>query len=128
MTKQRLLIYKIVSESCCHPTAEMVYEQAKSALPSIALGTVYRNLNLMVEDGEIRRICIPGEPDRFDKTLAPHGHMLCVRCGKVIDFPVDALDRNIEECTGAQILSCNVSMQVICVDCLANDDFKGSVS
>ncbi len=128
MTQQRMLIHRIVAESCCHPTAEMIYEQAKAMLPTIALGTVYRNLNLMVKDGEIRRICIPGEPDRFDKTLSPHGHMLCVKCGKITDFPINALDKNIKECTGSQVLSCEVSALVLCSECLAKEEGWGSVS
>lgn len=121
MTQQRLLIHRIVCESCSHPTAEAVYEQAKAIMPSIALGTVYRNLNLMVDAGEIRRISIPGEPDRFDKTIIPHGHMVCVDCGKVFDFPTEDFERNIKECTGVDVLSYDVSMQVRCTECMTKE-------
>ena len=63
MTKQKLIISQIVENSCGHPTAEEIYLEAKKFLPSIAVGTVYRNLNRMVADGEIRRISIPGKAD-----------------------------------------------------------------
>lgn len=128
MTQQRLLIHRIVAESCCHPTAEMIYEQAKAMLPTIALGTVYRNLNMMVNDGEIRRICIPGEPDRFDKTLSQHGHTFCVKCGRIADFPINLLDLSIKECTGSQVLSCDVNVLVICPECLNIENDENHVS
>ena len=118
MTKQRALIKKIVYDSYSHPTAVAIYEEAKKVLSSIALGTVYRNLNLMVESGEIRRISIPGQPDRFDKTLTPHGHMRCTECGRVFDFFIDNLERDIHECTGADVLSFELSAQIICADCI----------
>lgn len=118
MTKQRALIKKIVYDSCSHPTAEAIYEEAKKILSSIALGTVYRNLNLMVESGEIKRISIPGQPDRFDKTLIPHGHMRCIECGRVFDFFSDDLEHSIHECTGADVLSFELSVQIICADCI----------
>ncbi len=120
MTKQRKLIYNIVNASCIHPTAEEIYEEAKREMPSIALGTVYRNLSLMVDAGEILRISIPGEPDRFDKTLHPHGHMLCVKCGKVIDFSTDDLKNIITNMNGIKVLSYEVTMKVICAECSAH--------
>ena len=55
MTKQRQLILDIINRSCSHPSAEEIYREAKQIMPSIALGTVYRNLGLMAKDGEIRR-------------------------------------------------------------------------
>lgn len=119
MTKQRKLIYNIVTSSCIHPTAEEVYEEAKLEMSSIALGTVYRNLSLMVDAGEILRISIPGEPDRFDKTLNPHGHMICVKCGKVIDFSTTDLQDMITKINGIKVLSYEVTMKVICADCTA---------
>lgn len=68
MTRQRQLIYNIIQRADDHPTAEMIYARAKAEMPSIAFGTVYRNLKLMVDAGEILHIPVAGEPDRYDKT------------------------------------------------------------
>ena len=53
---QRNLVYDIIQVSCDHPTADMVYLRAKQTMPKISLGTVYRNLNELVELGKILRI------------------------------------------------------------------------
>ena len=85
MTRQRQLIYNIIQRADDHPTAEMIYARAKAEMPSIAFGTVYRNLKLMVDAGEILHIPVAGEPDRYDKTIRPHEHMQCIECGRVAD-------------------------------------------
>ena len=86
MTRQRQLIYNIIQRADDHPTAEMIYARAKAEMPSIAFGTVYRNLKLMVDAGEILHIPVAGEPDRYDKTIRPHEHMQCIECGRVAEI------------------------------------------
>ena len=88
-SKQRELILQQVQELQDHPTAEEIYKTALHLCPSLSLGTVYRNLNSLVEMGKVRRVCIPGQPDRFDHTLPWHGHLYCTRCGRVEDLPLD---------------------------------------
>ncbi len=83
-TQQKRLIYNIVQESCDHPTADMVYERARLAMPNISLGTVYRNLASLASCGEILRI--PSIVDRFDKTTERHAHFICTECGAVTDL------------------------------------------
>ncbi|MBQ3126972.1 MAG: transcriptional repressor [Clostridia bacterium] len=86
MTRQRQLIADIICSSCEHLSADQIYHAAHTRMPSIAVGTVYRNLALMVEEGEIRRIAVAGGADRYDRNLHPHDHLLCVRCGAVCDI------------------------------------------
>lgn len=86
MTKQRRLIADIIHASCEHLSAEQIYHAAHAQMPSIAVGTVYRNLSIMVEEGEIRRIPVAGGSDRYDRSLHPHDHLLCIRCGAVCDI------------------------------------------
>ena len=57
--------------------------------PGLSLGTVYRNLNSLVEAGMVRRVSIPGRADRFDHTLCWHSHLYCTACGGVVDADVD---------------------------------------
>lgn len=88
-SRQRELILKKVAALDNHPTAEQIYQLASSECPGLSLGTVYRNLNGLVEAGRVRRVSIPGSPDRFDHTLQPHSHLCCTRCGSVSDIVLD---------------------------------------
>lgn len=83
--KQREAILAAVCVMRNHPTADEIYEKLKKDFPRLSLGTVYRNLNLFVRNGDIRRILIPGEGDRFDFRLDAHQHLHCSRCGRVYD-------------------------------------------
>lgn len=83
-SKQRELIYEAVLGSDRHPTAEMVYQWLKPANPSLSLGTVYRNLNLLSEEGILVRMPFPVE--RYDAVTRPHSHFRCRGCGQVFDF------------------------------------------
>ena len=88
-SRQRMLVYDAVKASHEHPNAEEVYQVVKQRLPDISLGTVYRNLNSLVDAGRVRRVSIPGKADRFDHTLGWHSHLYCNCCGGVVDADVD---------------------------------------
>ena len=81
--QQRLVLEAAIS--LCHPTAEDIYQSISERYPSISRGTVYRNLNALSAASELRRVSVPIGPDRFDKTLAPHYHRVCKRCGAIED-------------------------------------------
>ena len=88
-SKQRELVMQKVELLCDHPTAEEIFGEAAKDCPGLSLGTVYRNLNSLVEAGRVRRVSIPGRADRFDHTLAWHSHLYCNGCGCVVDADVD---------------------------------------
>ena len=88
-SQQRELIYDAVHGSVAHPSAEMVYQQLKPLMPKLSLGTVYRNLNSLVDMGSNRRVGVPGKADRFDRTLEQHNHLYCRECGRVEDVTLD---------------------------------------
>lgn len=83
---QRDVIYEVLKNTTSHPTADWVYDMAKEQIPNISKGTVYRNLNQLVENG--MAIKVPGifESDRFDANTDRHYHLICVKCGAVVDF------------------------------------------
>ncbi len=119
-SKQRETILKIVLASCDHPTAEMIYEKARLEINNISLGTVYRNLNLLSEQGLIRRIKLLDGNDRFDKTTISHSHFICDNCNRVIDI----MDENIQDFmselakkTDSQINKYEISLRGICSQC-----------
>lgn len=117
MTAQRRLIYKIILESDEHPTAERIYELAKHEMPSIGLATVYRNLRLMMEAGEIRHIAVHGGADRYDRTLAPHDHCFCTKCGRVSDCSISGMMDFLQEQTGFTPLSYALNVMYVCDEC-----------
>ncbi len=88
-SRQRELVMRQVQSRCDHPTADEIYTAVRDDCPGLSLGTVYRNLNGLVEAGRVRRVSIPGQADRFDRTLAEHDHMFCTRCGRVEDVQLD---------------------------------------
>jgi Fe2+ or Zn2+ uptake regulation protein len=85
-TRQRRLIYEVVSGTDSHPTAEWVYEMVRRAMPRVSLGTVYRNLQVLVEEGRLKS-WMRGGRTRYDADLAPHDHFSCDRCGLLLDIP-----------------------------------------
>lgn len=117
MTKYRKLILDIIKLSMGHMTAEEIYMQAKQKHPSIAIGTVYRNLGLMTEAGEIRRINVPGAPDIYDKTLYPHDHLICQNCGRVTDISIPDLKEFFKKKEGIEILGYDLNLRYICNEC-----------
>jgi len=90
-TRQRTVILEILGESCAHPTAEAIYLEARKTLPNISLGTVYRNLNVLRDQGLAREIRPTGESSsRFDGNCLPHAHFYCTECVTMIDLPLPA--------------------------------------
>jgi Fe2+ or Zn2+ uptake regulation protein len=100
-----------------HMTAEEIYMKAKKMHPSIAVGTVYRNLGLMTQSGEIRRIVMSNGPDRYDRSLLPHEHITCQNCGRVSDIAVCDLRNYLEKQTGIKILGYDLNLKYMCDEC-----------
>mgnify|MGYP005982701433 CR=1 FL=1 len=88
-SRQRELILETVQRSDDHPTADTIYTRVRAQDPKVSLGTVYRNLNLLCENGQLLKVPIPGASDRFDHTLPWHSHLYCTVCGSVTDAEVD---------------------------------------
>lgn len=119
-SKQRETILKIVKESDDHPTADMVYNRARVLINNISLGTVYRNLNLLSEQGLIKKFKIVGDNERFDKTVIMHSHFVCKCCGKVVDIMEDSMKGFIDELskkTDSLIERYEVSLLGTCSHC-----------
>lgn len=92
MTKQRKLILDVMKNGYTHKCAEDIYMAAKKKMPAIVMATVYNNLNHLCSAGEIKRIKIPGEPDRFDITTKSHEHLICRSCGELKDAWIEEND------------------------------------
>ena len=117
-SKQRELVLQTVEALCDHPTAEEIYEKTVPECPNISLGTVYRNLNSLVDAGLVRRVSIPGKADRFDHTLCWHSHLYCNACGNVVDAEVD--EKQVMKLVRRQkgvVQDCAVVLFGLCEDC-----------
>jgi Fe2+ or Zn2+ uptake regulation protein len=84
-TKQRQIILDYLRSVCCHPTAEIIYKNVRKRLSSISLATVYRNLNLLVKEGEVLEIVDRDGQRHFDGDNQDHLHYLCEKCGAIFD-------------------------------------------
>lgn len=83
---QREEILKVVKASSGHISALEVYDEVKKTIPNISLGTVYRNLNSLVEHNYITKINMPSGSDIFDYTLGEHSHIHCTKCDQIFDI------------------------------------------
>ena len=96
-SRQRESIKEFLRSRTDHPTADTVYENLRQIYPNISLGTVYRNLSLLSDIGEIRKLTNFGSADRYDGRVAPHSHFMCTRCNRVIDMQSDSLNGILEQ-------------------------------
>ena len=88
-TIQKDLVRNAVYEMRIHVTANEVYKFIKEAYPTIGKGTVYRNLDILVEEGALRKVEVQAGPHRFDFTLKNHYYVRCIKCGEVFDVDMD---------------------------------------
>lgn len=119
-SRQRELIRDTVLQNLIHPTADTVYSLVREQEPNISLGTVYRNLSLLSEQGTIRKISIPNASDRFDGRLDVHHHMICSKCGQVTDVELEnisALDAQIRGITEFTVTGYQVILEGFCPSC-----------
>ena len=116
MPKYAEEVLAAVTELQRHPTAEQVFLEMKREHPGIALGTVYKHLNGLAEEGRLLRITEPGSPDRYDRTER-HDHLICSRCGKITDVRLPDMQERIREALGQEILSYDLRIRYICPAC-----------
>ena len=83
LTGPRRVVLDVVRATACHPTAERVHAMVRRRLPRVSLGTVYRNLRLLVEEGLVKEI--PGPHARFDGNASEHHHFTCTACRRIVD-------------------------------------------
>ena len=116
--RQRILDY--VSDSHAHPSAAAVYDALRESMPRLSLGTVYRNLNLLSQMGQIRRLEIPGCADRFDHITYSHCHAQCRICRRIFDVDMEfvtGLEKGIKNTQGFEFSGYDILFYGTCPDC-----------
>lgn len=123
-SRQRESIKACLMDRHDHPTADAIYASIREDFPNVSLGTVYRNLNLLVELGEIQKLTCGDGKDHFDADISPHYHFVCRNCGAVLDLPLEPfadMDQQAQECIGGQVDSHAIYFYGTCEDCLRTD-------
>ncbi|MDD3251717.1 MAG: transcriptional repressor [Lachnospiraceae bacterium] len=119
-SRQRESIKACLMSRHDHPTADVLYSTIREEYPNISLGTVYRNLNLLVELGEIRKLTCGDGKDHFDADTSPHYHFVCQDCGRVLDLPMEQigdLNQLAQTHAGGRVDSHAIYFYGSCGDC-----------
>ena len=123
LTRQRQVVLQTVKENRCHPDADSIYHILKPDHPELSLGTVYRNLNVLSENGMISRITTPFNREHYDGCTEPHYHFFCESCHQIYDLDMAYrrdLDEEAESAGGHQIRRHEMVFHGICVNCSRN--------
>jgi Fur family transcriptional regulator, peroxide stress response regulator len=126
VTSQRVLIYQAVLGDRSHPTAEQIHSRLKEQLPGLSLTTVYSALNDLVQAGELRRFDAGDGSIHFDPEMRPHAELVCVRCGRIDDAPLERTHRRPPaEIGGYRILRRTELLHGVCPACQASGEGAG---
>ncbi len=124
MTKYARKILEIVELSYSHMTAEQIFAALRQTYPKVVLATVYNNLNRLWEEGRVRKISVEGMPDRYDRTQR-HDHLVCKKCGRLLDVDLGDLTAQLEKKAGIPILAYDLKLLYLCEDCRNKSQQKG---
>lgn len=119
-SRQRERIYEYLTSTTEHPSAEMIHSDLRDEIPDLSLGTVYRNLNLLVELGKIRKVITHEGNERYDSICHDHAHFVCQCCGSIQDIPhIDSarIQRNLALDDGYQISKLDMILTGTCPVC-----------
>jgi Fur family peroxide stress response transcriptional regulator len=117
-SKKRDAILKIIRSTTSHPGAQWIYNQLKPSIPGLSLGTVYRNINLFLEEGSIISVGVVEGEERFDGRVNPHPHLVCCSCGCVADLECPGGRTNPDSGAGGFIIDYRKTVYYgLCRDC-----------
>jgi Fe2+ or Zn2+ uptake regulation protein len=124
LTGPRRVVLEVVRATESHPTAEQVHRLARRRLPRVSLGTVYRNLRLLVAQGLVNEL--PGPQARFDGNVSEHHHFTCLACGRIMDVAgavtaphAEALCGRVAARSGVSVSHHRIEFFGRCSDCRA---------
>ncbi len=126
-SKQREMIKDFLMSRKDHPTADVVYMNVRQQNPNISLGTVYRNLTLLADIGEIQRLRLGDGVDHFDADISKHYHFICNHCGRVIDLNMEDIDSVMDVAArrfNGQITGHITYFYGLCEDCVKNETIE----
>ena len=120
-SKKRQALLDALCQSHEHPTAEMLYNQLKPQIPELSLGTVYRNLGVLVQEGLVISVGHVNGQERYDAVTHSHPHFVCKNCHSVIDLElpdtVSSMYPHIDKNFHCDADSYNLTINGLCAKC-----------
>ncbi|MBI4302131.1 MAG: transcriptional repressor [Chloroflexi bacterium] len=121
VTAQRTLLLELIRQWEGHLDADELYRQAREKEPRISLSTVYRALKLFKDLGLVEERHFDEEHHHYEaKASAEHYHLVCLSCGKVIEFKSPLIPQMKEAASrdqGFDILSAEITLAGYCPRC-----------
>lgn len=121
VTPQRLAIYEMLAGTKAHPSVEIIYETLKERFPAMSLATVYKNLQALLESGLVQQLSVKKPFFRYDADVDPHGHLVCLGCGRVDDLEdrsiIDAVTERCLDLPGFEVRHPAISVFGYCSEC-----------
>ena len=111
---------ELLGQTAIHPTADWLYQKLKKEFPSLSMGTVYRNLNILVEQKLIQKLPFGSTHDRYEAKKNPHYHLVCEMCGCVQDFNMPQyteISDQAQKMSGFNIFRHRIDFFGICKKC-----------
>ena len=128
-SKKREAMLGLLRESRKHPSAELLYRELKPSFPELSLATVYRNLAVLAQQGEIISVGRVGGQERYDARTEPHSHFVCRVCGRVMDLELPGADGDaygLLQRLGYRAESHALTITGLCPDCAAQSGNGGA--
>ncbi|MCC5830515.1 MAG: transcriptional repressor [Phycisphaeraceae bacterium] len=125
MTAHRRAVLEVMLDRNDHPTADQVFESVRNHLPGISRTSVYRVLDMLVKTGTLSRVSHPGAATRYDAGIHQHHHLICSRCGQIVDLDDPTLDQLSLPDVGKRdfkISGYSVQFYGLCGQCLDSPD------
>lgn len=98
ITPQRLAVLRILATSVDHPSVDEIYKEVKAEFPTTSLATVYKTISLLKEMNEVLELGFPDGSNRYDGVNpAPHPHVICIRCKKIMDPEISSAEKLTSE-------------------------------
>ncbi len=121
LTPQRMAVLKVLVSSKRHPSVEQIYEHVKADFPMTSLATIYKTVTLLKEMGEVLELGFSGDNNRYDgKRPYPHPHLICVKCGTIMDLEITTLSelpQEVAQRTDYRIVNHRLDFFGICPRC-----------
>ncbi len=119
-SRQREALIEILKGTKTHPTADWLYLELRKEFPNVSLATVYRNLKLLSDEGDIIRIDVGSGTEHYDADNSNHYHFVCGKCGSIIDLAIPLIkevDKAVEEACGGRVDKHSLIFWGMCKKC-----------
>jgi len=126
-TRQRMAIIEVLKGVRTHPSAGWIYDEVRKKLPHVSKGTIYRNLNVLEDEGAIIELNVDGVVGRYEIRQDNHYHFICEKCGHIFDLnePIEAeLNLRYTKKTGFKITHHRLEFRGLCRDCRKGSEHK----